>query len=315
MATYQYSVVDDFPGSSISVYCLQFEIEDSNIVPALEFINIEDATAVYINFVSALSGAEETELDGIVSSHNNWCPERQQQEAEDTVRAVYVGDLLDVDTAGASVGDSLVFQTDGIWKPQFVTGGGAGAGVVTRAGLYNIQDNTQEFTVPFSDVTNADYVIVGALVNEIDANPSVYDFVIKDRTLNSFTVKLIGFTDSPNYLFSWYITEPGSTDGGGQVGDGFTAQERLALEIELAFDASNPSVRKELSYTGKKLTQIEIYTNDASAILLFTKVFSYTGKQLTQNVTTRSADGATMTKDFTYSGKRLIRVESTYVVP
>jgi hypothetical protein len=85
-------------------------------------------------------------------------------------------------------------------------------------------------------------------------------------------------------------------------------QEKLNLELEMAFKAAAISRYKELTYVGKTLTAVDIYTSAAKTVKLFNKTFAYVGKTLTKTVLTRISDGTTLTKDLAYIGKNLISV-------
>lgn len=96
--------------------------------------------------------------------------------------------------------------------------------------------------------------------------------------------------------------------GAGVSGDGaFTEAEKLALELELAFTSSDPTVQKQYGYdsTTGNLNQIIIYGYDSTTatttIILFTKLLEYDSEDnLTKSTTTRILDSATLVKDFIY---------------
>lgn len=67
MTTYTYSHSSDF-GSSLNSSQLQTEIKASNIVPSIASVN-RNGDVIDIVFASALSGAEQTTLNGLVSAH------------------------------------------------------------------------------------------------------------------------------------------------------------------------------------------------------------------------------------------------------
>lgn len=64
MAVYNYT-------KEVNVSRLQTEIEDSAIVTALDYINLEGADDLEIVFKASLSSGDETLLDGIVEDHVN----------------------------------------------------------------------------------------------------------------------------------------------------------------------------------------------------------------------------------------------------
>lgn len=50
-----------------------------------------------------------------------------------------------------------------------------------------------------------DYAISTAMVNELDATPSIYSFVVTDKDVNGFTIQLSSPIDSANYALDWNI--------------------------------------------------------------------------------------------------------------
>lgn len=65
---YTYSITGDFPNQLVNVPLLKQEVGDSAIATALSYIDIEgDSCDVW--FVDALSGGDQTILDGIVATH------------------------------------------------------------------------------------------------------------------------------------------------------------------------------------------------------------------------------------------------------
>ena len=67
---------------------------------------------------------------------------------------------------------------------------------------------TASISLPF-EANDADYKILGSIINETDVTSSIYDFIITNRTTTSFDIELTGETDSANYIFSWIVTSDG----------------------------------------------------------------------------------------------------------
>lgn len=87
------------------------------------------------------------------------------------------------------------------------------------------------------------------------------------------------------------ISSPGTVD--------VNRVERIELDL-----LSNPTTVvkfKELLYTGDFLTGIDIWTNSAKVVKLYSQVFNYTGDTLSSIVTTRISDSFSYTKTFTYN--------------
>lgn len=91
----------------------------------------------------------------------------------------------------------------------------------------------------------------------------------------------------------------------------FTQDEKLALELYMAFKAAQLSHYVEFTYTAKDLTNITIYEDDTKAVTLFIKDFAYSpSKDLESILTTRVSDGAQLLRLFTYDvSKDLVSIE------
>jgi YD repeat-containing protein len=103
---------------------------------------------------------------------------------------------------------------------------------------------------------------------------------------------------------------------GGAGGSGvFTQAEKLALEMEMDFKASNLFYYKEFTYdsTSELLITIEYYTDNGKGTKLFNKDLSYNpSDQLITSVLTRILDVVTMTKTLAYDGSgNLISITRT----
>jgi hypothetical protein len=62
-------------------------------------------------------------------------------------------------------------------------------------------------TVNFTDVGSTAYTVNATMENTSDSPPSVYAFIVSAKTSSSFTVTLMGDTDSANYILDWVIFE------------------------------------------------------------------------------------------------------------
>ena len=80
-------------------------------------------------------------------------------------------------------------------------------GGVDRHGRQAIGNGVDNITVNFSDIGSTDYTINATLENTSDTPPSIYAFIVSARTSSSFTVTLMGDTDSANYVLNWSVIE------------------------------------------------------------------------------------------------------------
>ena len=69
LTKYTYSITNDFPNQAVDITKLTVEIGESTIVTALSHINT-DGDVCDIHFSDALSGGDETVLDGLVAAHD-----------------------------------------------------------------------------------------------------------------------------------------------------------------------------------------------------------------------------------------------------
>lgn len=97
------------------------------------------------------------------------------------------------------------------------------------------------------------------------------------------------------------------TTGSGSV----SPAEKLNLELELEFKLAKLSRYIENTYTGNRLTAVDVYDDATKVLKLFNKVLSYSGNQLTMSVVTRISDSATLTKVFSYTGNQLTSITVT----
>lgn len=126
-------------------------------------------------------------------------------------------------------------------------------------------------------------------------------------------VKLPAFTSRTDITYPLEITVTSSEVGpqGIQGPQGsFSDADKKALELELEYKTTSPSYFKELTYVSGSLTNISIWA-PSKITKLFNKALTYASGQLSQSILTRITDGATLTKDFTYSSGQLISVDVT----
>jgi len=85
----------------------------------------------------------------------------------------------------------------------------------------------------------------------------------------------------------------------------WTQAEKDNLGLELEYEFAQKTYFKDYTFTGPRLTAVDIYETAAMLVQLFSKTLSYTGSRLDSFIITRISDGATLTKTFTYAGSRL----------
>lgn len=77
--------------------------------------------------------------------------------------------------------------------------------ITYKNGTTAVQAGSTETTVVFGS-TLQHYTISVALINTVDEDPSLFQYVISDKTPTSFTVKFGGEIDSSNFSIDWMVT-------------------------------------------------------------------------------------------------------------
>jgi len=169
--TYTYSLAGDFGGTINNPNFLQ-QVENAAISPALLGTRI-DGDAVKVTFASALSGAEQTTLDGVVSAHV-----AEKQEVLDEVEYEASGTApptVNTDTTGN-------FESGSIWVDQntddayICIDAGTGAAVwknmTTTAASLNTSFVTATTT---TSTTSNSYVVIDSMT--ITPSSGVYQVI------------------------------------------------------------------------------------------------------------------------------------------
>jgi hypothetical protein len=108
------------------------------------------------------------------------------------------------------------------------------------------------------------------------------------------------------------LTRSAGTGSGSASGGAYTQDDKLAMELEMAFKAAKLSNYREFAYASGDLTTITIYETDAKIVTLFTKGFTYdVNGDLTQLLLTRDTDGAQLLKIFAYTDGDLTSIEAS----
>jgi hypothetical protein len=79
------------------------------------------------------------------------------------------------------------------------------SGGVDRHGRTAITISTSQVTVSFADLSTTDYTVNASMENDTDSPPSIYAFIISNRTSSSFVADFSGDMDSANYYLNWMI--------------------------------------------------------------------------------------------------------------
>lgn len=75
---------------------------------------------------------------------------------------------------------------------------------ITEEGVYDLDLGISSVTISFGvTLPSTDYVLTVSLENKIDAEPSIYPTLIKDKTVTGFSVDFSGELDSDNYYLNW----------------------------------------------------------------------------------------------------------------
>ncbi len=76
----------------------------------------------------------------------------------------------------------------------------------SQATIVTLPDGIDEHTFNFYESKeNADYSVTMEMCNLIDPNPSIYSWIITNKTNDGFTVKFSGIIDSSNYKMTYTV--------------------------------------------------------------------------------------------------------------
>jgi len=81
-----------------------------------------------------------------------------------------------------------------------------------------------------------------------------------------------------------------------------------ADELRGAFLSAYSTAYKEFTYSGNKVTNIDIWTDASKTVQIFAKTITYTGDNVTKITTTNSISGQVLTKVLAYSGSDVISI-------
>ncbi len=151
--------------------------------------------------------------------------------------------------------------------------------------------------------------------------PTIKDFKDSVSTFNSLpvtgnTLGDVRKTNDTGVQYWWSISSASGNLQNWRLVSGSsnpeTDPESISnIELEFATALSNSSSFKELSYTGNKVTLIEIWESSSKTYKLFSKALTYSGNKVTTIVLTRHTDGTTMTKSLSYTGNNVTSVTKT----
>lgn len=129
------------------------------------------------------------------------------------------------------------------------------------------------------------------------------EFIKRDGSvsfINNISLGTNNINDVADPLFDTDVANKKYVDTVSGGSSGFTATEKLILELQLAFKVANASHFKELIFTSGQLTNVSIYTNSLKTTKLFNKDLTYTSGLLSQMILTRITDNKKITKNLSY---------------
>jgi hypothetical protein len=78
-----------------------------------------------------------------------------------------------------------------------------------QEGITNITSGASSIFIAFAiRLTNKEYVLTVDLENSIDTDPSIYPILIRNKTVDGFTIDFSGEIDSDNYYLNWKASLP-----------------------------------------------------------------------------------------------------------
>lgn len=147
----------------------------------------------------------------------------------------------------------------------------AGDTAAAEEGIESISEGSTSVNVIFDSVITADYVLVVSLENRIDAEPSVYPTLVRNKAATGFTVEFSGDIDSDNYYLHWRATYPGSGTTTSLGGTGLSAgMDYLSTGLGSGIDLGDNLILLDVKPNGMTSHGYEVgYSGDASSMVVF----------------------------------------------
>ena len=138
------------------------------------------------------------------------------------------------------------------------------------SGVDNIPNDSSSISIVFVvDQTSADYAVTASLENSVDSEPSIYAHIIKNKTVNGFTVLFSGSMDSDNYYLNW-IVESRIADSG-EVSSSSSSRSSSSLSSSsssLSSSSSSNSSSSSLSSSSLSLSSSSRSSSSSSNTFL-----------------------------------------------
>jgi len=78
-----------------------------------------------------------------------------------------------------------------------------------QEGVINVASGISSIFVSFaSQLSTTEYVLTVNIENSVDEEPSLYPVLIRNKTINGFTIDFSGEIDSDNYYLNWKASLP-----------------------------------------------------------------------------------------------------------
>ena len=128
----------------------------------------------------------------------------------------------------------------------------------TFIGVTNLTYNSNTHRINFDyPLLNINYSIATAMTNQVDVNPSIYNFIVKNKDLNGFDIELSGVTDSTNYVLDWNVYDSTSFIPNGEVS---IPEDAQWLEVDIDPDQDNDQYSLALSILNTVDSSASIYS-------------------------------------------------------
>jgi hypothetical protein len=207
---YTYSISGDFPNQKVDINRLTKEIRESDIVTALDYINVsEDDCDIW--FKDALSAGDQTILDGIVANHSGEpLPDAAKPVTIDGARFDKDGKQVIVTTPADSGAFTWYTSRGDILPPALARGEGTEARITYAASATGIEIVELQFA---ESVYVHDGEINWKSIDEFDGSDHFSVYVKFDQT---DVVVNPGSTGNCNVI-DGYLIIPAAGDGGWDV--------------------------------------------------------------------------------------------------
>jgi hypothetical protein len=121
---------------------------------------------------------------------------------------------------------------------------------ITEEGIFNLGTGISSVDISFGvTLPSTDYILTVSLENKVDAEPSIYPILIKDKTTDGFSVDFSGELDSDNYYLNWRAALANIPTSSVTLTDGSVTLAKMADDVMAIIDIT-PVISTDHTWNG-----------------------------------------------------------------